>query len=189
MSFPVERRTERLLLRTWRESDLDGLAAVLGDAEVMRYMWGEPRTIEESREALERRTDHWERHGFGFWAAESLSTGELMGWVGLQYAEWLPELSSEVEIGWMLARAHWGQGLASEGAAAALEAGFESLRLKRIVGLYHPDNVRSRRVMEKLGMRYVGETTDPRDGDPMALRDITREAWELHRIEYASGND
>lgn len=185
MSYPTTVITERLLLRTWRDSDIGQLAAILGDAEVMRYMWGKPQSVDESRAALGRRFDHWERHGFGFWAMELPETGELAGWVGLQYADWLPELSSEVEVGWMLGRDHWGRGLATEGAAAALDAGFVELGLARIIGIHHPENVRSQRVMEKLGMRWAREMVDPTDGNPITIRDVTAEGWRRHRLEYA----
>ncbi len=97
---------------------------------------------------------HWAEHGLGWWAVElRCATGELLGWNGLQY---LPE-TDEVEVGFLLSRPHWGQGLATEGALAALRFGFETLGLSRIVGIVHPENAASQRVLEKAGLARVNE--------------------------------
>jgi RimJ/RimL family protein N-acetyltransferase len=98
--------------------------------------------------------EHWKEHGCGWWAVESLARSGLIGWIGLRY---LPE-TAETEVAGLLARRYWGMGLAVEGAQEAMRFGFEDLRLKSIIGLALPDNSRSRRVLEKLGMNYTGES-------------------------------
>jgi RimJ/RimL family protein N-acetyltransferase len=110
-------------------------------------------TRAESDATAGRIEDHFERHGFGLWAAELLGTGELAGYIGL----WTPRFEAHftpcVEIGWRLGARFWGQGLATEGAREALRYGFEEARLDEIVSFTVPANARSIRVMEKLGMR------------------------------------
>jgi RimJ/RimL family protein N-acetyltransferase len=90
--------------------------------------------------------------GYAWWAVELKTTGALAGWNGLQY---LPD-TRETEIGYLLDRFLWGQGLATEGARVGLRYGFDELRLPEIIALAHPENLASRRVMEKLGMRFAG---------------------------------
>jgi len=97
------------------------------------------------------------RDGFGLYAAELRATGEFIGFIGLQTMDFaIPGVAQPaVEIAWRLARAHWGKGLATEGARAMAQHAFDELRLKEIVAITVPANVRSRRVMEKLGMVHV----------------------------------
>jgi ribosomal-protein-alanine N-acetyltransferase len=95
---------------------------------------------------------HWRERGYGLWAVEARSTGQLMGRSGLQY---LPE-TDEVEVDFLLGRAHWGKGFATEAGRASVRYGFEEVGVESIVGIVHPDNTASRRVLEKLGMRSTG---------------------------------
>ena len=96
---------------------------------------------------------HWEEHKLGWWALEPCSENKLIGWSGLQY---LPE-TEEVEVAYLLSRPYWGRGLATEAATACLQYGFEELELERIIGLVHPGNMASQRVIEKLGMSFVDQ--------------------------------
>ncbi|MBE0477178.1 MAG: GNAT family N-acetyltransferase [Coriobacteriia bacterium] len=144
MSAPFEVRTERLLLRQWRDEDGEPLARLLADPELMRYIRGRPLSDREADAVFARRREQWERYGFGFWAVEPLRTGRLAGWVGLQHPDWMAGMAEEVEIGWMLARAHWGKGLATEGAVPSVRVAFETLGLERLLGFHHPDNRRVR---------------------------------------------
>jgi ribosomal-protein-alanine N-acetyltransferase len=108
----------------------------------------------ESALAVARLEAGFERDGYGFWAVELRATGKLAGFVGLSpVPEDLP-FAPGVEAGWRLAREHWGQGIAREAAAATLEFGFETLGLHEIVAYTAPGNTRSRRLMERLGMRH-----------------------------------
>ncbi|MFB7361564.1 GNAT family N-acetyltransferase [Streptomyces hydrogenans] len=157
--------TPRLVLRRWREDDLAPMAAVNADAEVMRWIGdGGVRDEEQTRRGIEAMEHAWDRHGFGLFAVEIRSTGELGGFTGLSVPDFLPELLPAVEVGWRLGRAHWGQGLATEAAAAALRFGFEDRGLGRIVSIVQLDNGASERVITKLGMLPAGETVDPSCG-------------------------
>jgi RimJ/RimL family protein N-acetyltransferase len=158
-----DRETERLVLRRWRAGDLDPYAAICADPVVMRYVGGgEARTREEAAAELAHIDAHWERHGWGLWAAELRETTELIGFIGLAEPTFIPELIGSVEVGWRLGRAHWNRGLATEGARAALDAAFGELELEQVVSLIHPENVASVRVAEKLGMRDDGRANHPR---------------------------
>jgi RimJ/RimL family protein N-acetyltransferase len=143
--------TPRLLLRSWRDSDREPFAALNADPRVMRF-FPAPLSRAESDQAVDRIEAHFERHGFGLFAAELRHTGAFIGFIG----PWTPDFEAPftpcVEIGWRLAAAHWNQGLATEGAKAILGHAFDSLHLDEIVSFTVPANLPSRRVMEKIGM-------------------------------------
>ncbi|MFF5082577.1 GNAT family N-acetyltransferase [Actinoplanes sp. NPDC000266] len=166
----VTLETERLVLREWRDEDLDALAAMNADPEVMRYILdGAVLDREQSAERLRRMREVWARHGFGLFAVEGRDEGVLLGWAGLSVPEFLPEVMPAVEIGWRLARPHWGKGYATEAAAEALRFGFEDRGLERVVSIRHVGNGRSGRVMEKLGLRHEFDTVVPGHGQPVAV--------------------
>ncbi|MBL7261565.1 GNAT family N-acetyltransferase [Paractinoplanes lichenicola] len=168
------RRTERLLLREWREDDLDTLAEINADPEVMRYiMDGSVRDREQTAAGLRRMMRSWQQHGFGQFAIEK--DGSLIGWAGLAIPDFLPEILPAVEIGWRVDRRHWGQGYATEAAASSLRFGFDELGLDRLVSIRHVANERSRRVMEKLGLHHEFDTVVPGFEQPVAVHAITRE--------------
>lgn len=169
-------RTARLVLREWRDTDRAPFAALNGDPEVMRHF---PSTLTptQSSEMVDSMVAGWERRGFGLWAVERLDTGEFIGYVGLSSPSWSTE--PLVEVGWRLARSSWGNGFAPEGARAALSFGFSSVRLpgNEIVSFTTVENSKSRRVMEKIGMRH----DSARDFDHPLLPD-----WEERRhVFYA----
>jgi RimJ/RimL family protein N-acetyltransferase len=167
--------TERLRLRGWRDDDLDMLAGINADPEVMRYiMDGSVRDRRQSADGLRKMRRDWDARGFGLFAVETRATGTLVGWAGLSVPEFLPEILPAVEIGWRLGRAHWGLGYATEAAAAALRFGFGECGLERIVSIRHVDNERSRRVMEKIGLRYEFDTVVPGHEQPVAVHAINR---------------
>lgn len=150
-----EFRSERLLLRRWREEDLAPFAAMNADPLTMRFMPG-VMTLEETRAQIGRFEEHHRLHGFGVWAAEAPGVAPLIGYVGLQRVPFDAPFTPAVEIGWRLAPAYWGQGYATEGAKAALRTGFEDLNLDQIVSFTVAANKPSWSVMERLGM-----TRDP----------------------------
>lgn len=144
--------TDRLILRPFTSNDLDALASIGSDPDVMHYIGdGKPQSREQTEQRLNAIIEHHSRHGFGLWAAVDKSSGDLMGFCGLQ----LLDNTSEVEVGYRLAKRFWGMGLASEAAMASLRYGFEDLGLDRIVAVVHPENIASRRVIEKIGLKYV----------------------------------
>jgi RimJ/RimL family protein N-acetyltransferase len=149
--------TDRLLLRDWRDFDLAPFAALNADPQVMEH-FPSLLTRDESDRYVERIRDHFARHGFGLWAVEVPGTAPFVGYVGLAVPRFEASFTPCVEIGWRLAREHWGRGYAPEAARAALHFGFERAGLDEIVSFTVPANLKSRRVMEKIGMRH-----DPAD--------------------------
>jgi RimJ/RimL family protein N-acetyltransferase len=148
--------TARMLLRPWRDEDLAPFAELNADPAVMELF---PKTLsrEESDALAARIRRHGDEHGFGLWAVELPGVAPFIGFIGLSYPHLPPPFAPSVEIGWRLARAHWNRGLATEGARAALDAAFRLLHLTEVVAMTVPANVRSRAVMEKLGMHHAPE--------------------------------
>ncbi len=153
-------QTERLILRPWREDDLPSFAQMNADPEVMRYFL-KPLTGDESREYFESFRQRMIENGFGFWALEERSSGELAGFVGLNRPGYTLPFSPCVEIGWRLRKTFWGKGYAPEAAARALRVGFEEYGLESIVAFTALPNMPSQRVMEKIGMSREGEFDHP----------------------------
>jgi len=146
--------TERLLLRAFRADDVEPYLALCADAEVMRYLSGEPLSPEDAWRQLAMFIGHWTLRGFGSWAVEERASGLFVGRIGLHCPEGWPER----ELGFAMARRFWGRGLASEGCAAALEHARRALRFETVVSLIHPDNRRSRALALRLGGRHDGTT-------------------------------
>jgi RimJ/RimL family protein N-acetyltransferase len=158
--------TERLLMRPWRLSDRAPFAAMNADAEVMRHIRdGSTMTRAESDELVDAIEAHWEQHGFGLWCAALRDDPDAcIGFVGLAIPSFLPAVLPAVEVGWRLARPAWGRGLATEGARASLEHAFGPLALHSVISIIDPENQRSIRVAEKLGMRRDASHTHPVTG-------------------------
>jgi len=151
-------RTERLLLRSWRDADAAPFRALNQDPRVHEFLPG-PMSMQQVERFMQVHNAMRRGTGMCYLAIEVVHSGELAGFVGLKrHLDTLP-CAPCTDIGWRLGAAHWGKGYASEGAAACLRHGFEELGLDEIVSFTVPDNLRSRRVMERLGMRR-----DP-DGD------------------------
>jgi RimJ/RimL family protein N-acetyltransferase len=148
--------TPRLTLRAFTETDVEPLHRLLGQGDVLRYF---PQTAPPSLERVQKMVAgilrHWEERGYGWWAVELRQAPELIGWNGLTY---LPE-TDEVEVTYLLGRPFWGQGYATEGAQASLRYGFEQVGAETIVGIVHPENIASQRVLEKLGMSRTERTS------------------------------
>jgi len=143
--------TDRLFLRPLHLDDLDALAAIQADPEVMRYFTSGPRNRVEVRNELERCIQLQSDHGFSLWAAIDRTDGHLIGRCGL-----LPQKlqdHDEVEIAYLIDRSRWGLGLGTEAARAIRDFGFDQLGLGRLVSIIHRDNLASRRVAEKAGLR------------------------------------
>jgi [ribosomal protein S5]-alanine N-acetyltransferase len=143
--------TDRLLLRHLCLDDLDALAAIQADPQVMRYFTSGPRTRDEVRGELERCMALQAHHGFSLWAAIEKADGRLIGRCGL-----LPQSlqgRDEVEIAYLIDRSRWGLGLGTEAAGAIRDHGFDRLGFDRLVSIIHRDNQASRRVAEKAGLR------------------------------------
>jgi RimJ/RimL family protein N-acetyltransferase len=179
--------TARLRLRQWREEDLAPFAALNADPQVMEFF---PRVLTraESDAVAGRIRDHFARHGFGLWAVEAPGAADFVGFVGLAVPSFEAHFTPCVEIGWRLAREHWGHGYATEAATAALAFGFGDRALEEIVAFTVPANIPSRRVMGRLGMRRLPsddfEHPAIADGHPLrshVLYRLRRADWKPRR--------
>ena len=149
----TELRTERLLLRRWRDSDREPFFLVNSDPRVMEFF---PSILsrEESDLMIERCDRHFAENGFGPFAAEILDDCSFVGYIALNRVTFMASFTPCVEIGWRLGADHWGKGLATEGAREVVRYAFEDLGLESLVAFTTVKNLRSRRVMEKLHMTY-----------------------------------
>src|SRR5437870_3332158 len=146
--------TERLLLRRFRPDDLDELAKLFADPDVMRYVGnGQPIDRTEAERALRSIINHWERHGFGRWAVVDKQSNEFIGFGGLR------SLFDTPEVVYHFSKENWGKGLATELARASLRFGFDDRGFDRIVAVAKPENRASIHVMQKLGMRFEMKTS------------------------------
>ena len=143
--------TERLILREWRDSDLEPFAALNADPEVMEF-FPKLMTGDETAAMIERFRARHAADGFCFWATQEKQTGNFIGFVGLGRPLFEANFMPCVEIGWRLARPYWGRGYAPEAAIAALQDGFENHKLDEIVDFTAALNAKSIRVMEKISM-------------------------------------
>lgn len=147
--------TARLLLRPFRNADLEEYARICSDPEVVRFLGdGKPLSRVDAWRQMAVILGHWELRWYGMWAVEEKQSGALMGRIGF----WQPEGWPDFELGWTLGREWWGKGYATEGARAALRFAFEELDRKHVVSLIHPENRASIRVAERLGERLEGQT-------------------------------
>lgn len=153
--------TPRLVLRPWRDADLDPLFAINGDPDSMRY-FAAPMTRAESDAWAARMRAHFAEHGWGFWVVEERGGAPFVGVVGLLTIPWQARFTPAVEVGWRIARAYRRQGFAMEAARAAVGFGFDRLGLPEVVAFTVPANEPSWRMMEKLGMRRDGLFDHPR---------------------------
>jgi RimJ/RimL family protein N-acetyltransferase len=145
--------TERLLMRGWRDSDTEAWAELCADDELMRSLGREGGlSLEDAWREMAMLAGHWALKGFGHWALELRATGAFVGRAGLLYPPEWPGL----EVGWTVARPHWGNGYAGEAGRAAMEWARAELGAGHLISLIADDNHRSQRVAEKLGMRQEG---------------------------------
>jgi len=157
--------TERLVLRQFCDDDLDAMAAIWADPEVMRHIGeGQARDRAASAALLGRFQRHWEEHGFGLWAVVPRGADQPIGWAGLSVPTFLPAVLPAVEVGWLLARSEWGRGYATEAARAAAAYGFGELGLDRLISLVYVENTASAAVAERLGMTRCEEVVHPVTG-------------------------
>jgi len=170
--------TERLVLRPFREDDLDALAVLHGEESFWWFPLRRGMTAAETADFL-----GWvlsvnpDPVRPVFHAVVERDSGALIGWAGLSVPEFLPELLPAVEVGWRLGSASRGKGYATEAATAALSWGFDTLHLEEIVSIHEPDNVPSGRVMDHLGFGPASATRDPVRDIPLLVRRLTAEEW------------
>jgi RimJ/RimL family protein N-acetyltransferase len=153
----TELRTERLVLRHWREDDRDSWAALNADPEVRRFFPGVLDRAAADAE-LDRHAQRLDDRGWGLWAVEVVGGEPFVGFIGLNHVTFPAPFNPSVELGWRLARSSWGRGYAPEGARAVVAHAFDVLGLDELLAFTAVSNDPSRRVMEKIGM-----THDPAD--------------------------
>jgi 3-dehydroquinate dehydratase/shikimate dehydrogenase len=177
--------TKRLVLRPWKEADLEPFAKLNADPRVMEY-FPSVLSCKESDELAQRISSKLEEQGWGLWAVSVPGVADFIGFVGLARPSFEAHFTPAVEVGWRLAFEYWGRGYATEGAKAALTYGFKTLKLPEIVSFTALQNTRSRRIMEKIGMHR-----DPKDdfdhpklpeGHPLRRHVLYR----LKKIEFIS---
>lgn len=171
--------TPRLILRQWCESDFEPYIAMNMDPEVMRY-FPALQTRENTLAQINRFQLSIEENGFGFFALERKDIGEFIGFTGLSIPRFESHFTPCVEIGWRLARAHWGHGFAQEAARACLAFGFDGLKLNEIYSFTSIHNSASINVMRKIGMSEIGTFEHPMIADGDRLK-----AHALYRINKA----
>ncbi|MFT3927077.1 MAG: GNAT family N-acetyltransferase [Myxococcales bacterium] len=176
--------TERLVLRPWRESDLEPFARLNADPEVMRYLPGQ-LSREESETLMQRLQDHIRAHGYGLWALEERDGAPLVGFVGIVHAVFEAHFTPCIEVGWRLARHAWGKGYATEAARESLRFAFDALSQQEVLAYTVPPNLASRRVMDRIGMTHdaSGDFDHPRlpPGHPLrphVLYRLPKAAWK-----------
>ena len=158
--------TDRLILRAWREADREPFFALNSDPAVMEFLPSTDRAASDA--AVDRMIAAQTAHGHCFWAVERKVDGAFVGFCGAMPAR---EPLNEVELGWRLAREAWGRGYATEGARASLSWCWANLDTPTVMAITVPHNLRSRHVMEKIGLAYVegGDFDHPSlpEGDPL----------------------
>ena len=167
----TELRTERLLLRPWRDEDREPFAALNADPEVMEH-FPSTMTREESDAFVDFLTGVFAERGWGLWAVEV--EGEFVGFVGLLVPRFEAHFTPAVEIGWRLARHAWGKGYATEAGRAVLDFAFGELGLEEVVSFTATTNLPSQRVMQRLGMTHdpADDFDHPRVTDPRLRRHV-----------------
>lgn len=155
--------TDRLILRRPTMADAEPLAAINADPQVAAFLFESgPLARAESDLLLRKTLEHWDDHGFGWWVAELRESGEVAGAIGLAHPVSLPALADEVEVGWRLARTHWGKGLATEAGAEAVRFAFCERGVERLVCIVDRDNARSLAVARRLGFAHWRDMEHPR---------------------------
>ncbi len=182
--------TDRLILRSWEEADLEPFAKLNADPRVMEYF---PAKLSKAESDLlaQRIKNKMDEKGWGMWAVSVPGIAEFIGFIGLNSEDRVSfpaPFTPAVEVGWRIAFEYWGKGYATEGAKAALAYGFETLKLGEIVSFTAVQNMRSRRVMERIGMHYNPkddfEHPELSEGHPLrkyVLYRLSQGEWQTHK--------
>ena len=154
-------RSERLGFRNWAEKDLDEFAKINSDPKVMEH-FPYLLTKNETAEFIKRLQNHFYQYGFCYFATEILTTKEFIGFIGLNHQEFKTEFTPAVDIGWRIKQSSWGKGYATEGAKKCLEFAFNMLDLEEVISMCPEKNIKSERVMRKIGMQKIGNFDHPK---------------------------
>lgn len=144
--------TPRIILRAFTSEEITRLHQILLNPNVLRYFpSSDPPSFDKVQKLVEKQQKHWDEHGYGWWALSLAEGDQLMGWCGLNF---LPE-TSEIELKYLLAETFWGRGIATEASRVSLKYTLTDTEIDTIIGLVHPENIASQRVLEKVGMSLV----------------------------------
>jgi ribosomal-protein-alanine N-acetyltransferase len=143
--------TPGLILRPWKPEDAGALLRILQEHEILKYFPPTSFTLEKTQRYIDHQLKHWQERGYGHWAVTRKEDSRVVGWNGLEY---LPE-TDENEVAYLLSHQVWGHGYATQAAQIAVNYGLETVRLQEIIGLVHPENIGSIRVLEKCGLTFV----------------------------------
>lgn len=181
-------KTERLILRPWKDTDFAPFARLNADSRVMEYFPG-ILTQEESDQFAKRICTAMKQQGWGLWAVSVPNVSDFIGYIGLAPVNFAASFTPAVEVGWRLAYDSWNRGYATEGAVAALKYGFETLQMDEIVSFTAIQNTRSQKVMDKIGLtHYPEEDFDhPKLAEGHWLRRhvlyrLNRREWEAYHV-------
>jgi RimJ/RimL family protein N-acetyltransferase len=173
--------TERLILRPLSLDDLTDLTVIHAEESFWWYPLRSGMTAGQTADFLRRQLDRYETDGFGIEAVIDRESGDLIGWAGLAVPHFLPQILPAVEVGWRLASAYRGRGLATEAGQAAVDWGFLSGGLTRIVSIFEPENVASGKVMEHLGFTPFLTTTGDQHGRNVIVTELSIATWRERR--------
>ncbi len=176
--------SERLGFRNWKDSDFQEFAKINADIEVMEHF---PYTLslEDTKGFIQRLQQHFEKRGYNYFAVEVMTTGELIGFIGLAYQEYETEFTPAVDIGWRLKKSAWGHGYATEGAKRCLDFAFNNLHLEKVISICTIHNKQSENIMQKIGMTRMGIFNHPKLKEHTTFE---RCIWyELSNSAYNSG--
>ncbi len=178
--------TDRLILRTWLDSDLRLMLAINQDPKVMEYFPG-LQDLEATTNFITKVNKHFDKHCYSLYATIRKDTSEFIGFIGLLIADFESHFTPATEIGWRLSSNHWGQGFATEGAKAVLDYAFRELKISEIVSFTAEGNAKSIKVMQKIGLQHnVSDDFDhPKLDDSSPLK--RHVLYRLSREEYLQG--
>lgn len=153
-------QSQRLGFRTWTDRDIEPFAAMNSDPQVMQFF---PNTLTagQSSKLLKKIRSHFDQHGFGWFAVDTLQAEEFIGSIGLNHPTFQAWFMPCIETGWRLKKEAWNKGYATEGARRCLEYGFDILKFREILSWTSTLNDRSEKVMKKIGMSKIGEFAHP----------------------------
>jgi RimJ/RimL family protein N-acetyltransferase len=167
--------TERLILREWRNEDFEPLAQFLADEDVMRYLSGKPLSRSDAWRSMSMSIGHWFLRGYGVWAVERKADKAFICRIGLLNPEGWPGL----EVGWTLGKPYWNQGYATEAGRAAMNYGFLTQSVDRLISVIDPRNTASQAVAQRLG-----ETKGEQRQLTIAGETFTADIWSISREEW-----
>lgn len=173
--------SERLGFRNWKTEDLEDFAEINGDPEVMEH-FPAPLTRKETADFIVRLRKHFDDRGYTYFATEIKGTGELIGFIGLAFQDYDSKFTPATDIGWRLKKSSWGKGYATEGAKKCLEFVFLESKLESVISTLTRKNVKSEKIMQKLGMHKLGEYKHPKLKEYPEIEDcvcygIDKEDW------------